>query len=416
MQPDDRLPVTVLSGFLGTGKTTVLQHVLRNRQNLRVAVIVNDMSEINIDAQLLKEGTINLSRTEETLVELSNGCICCTLREDLLQEVSRLAQEKRFDYLLIESTGVSEPLPVAETFSFKDDTGTSLAQWARLDTMVTVVDAASFAQEMAQSDDLADRQLAIDESDDRTIADLLIDQIEFANVILINKVDLVAPETLQALHALLHRLNPSAKRIETTHGEVCLGELLNTNSFDLEAAQAAPGWLQSLLQKSDEAPRSEMADYGVETFVFRARRPFHPERFNTFAQTTWEGLIRGKGFVWLATQGQTMFVWSLAGLACRVEPGGRWWAAINPQEWPTETEDPETLQSIKTAWQEPYGDRQQELVLIGIHLDRAAIEMALNQCLLSDDEFAQGPEGWQTFPDPFPPAEEDVIIGEFART
>lgn len=396
-----KLPVTVLSGFLGAGKTTVLNHVLANREHLKVAVIVNDMSEVNIDAALVKAGTATLSRTEEKLVEMSNGCICCTLREDLLQEVSQLAKQGRFDYLLIESTGISEPLPVAETFTFEDEQGASLGEVAELDTMVTVVDAANFSKECQAADMLRERSLELSEEDDRTIADLLIDQVEFANVILINKCDLVTAEDLAKLKAALQQLNPQAKLVEITHGRVPLAEILGTERFDLEEAKQFPGWLQ--VMRGEEATETE--EYGITSFVYRARRPFHVQRLMEKLQTVrrLEGVLRAKGFLWLCTRHDWVYELSQAGSAVRMQPLGIWWAAAPKDYWPVEEEE---IKDIFSEYRDPYGDRRQEIVFIGQNLDTNRICAELEQCLLTDDELALGPEQWLQLPDPLPTHEE----------
>jgi G3E family GTPase len=396
------LPVTVLSGFLGAGKTTVLNHVLSNREGKRVAVIVNDMSEINIDAELVSSGKANLSRTEETLVEMTNGCICCTLRDDLLKEVSRLAREGRFDYLLIESTGISEPLPVAMTFTFEDEFGQSLGNVSRIDTMVTVVDAFNFFRDFAETDYIRDRGESLGEEDDRTVVDLLVDQIEFADVILISKTDLVDEDTLGKVVGVLKTLNTEARIIPIAKGEIPLDQVMGTGLFDMEKAQRSPGWIKELM--GEHVPETE--EYGISSFVYKARRPFHPERFWKIINQQWSGVIRSKGFFWLATRMAWIGEWHQAGGACRYGHAGTWWCTAPKQYWP---DDEESRIKIHKNMQEPYGDRRQEIVMIGIGMDTARLTAMLDSALLTDEEFALGPEAWSAFPDSF--ASTDELIG-----
>lgn len=388
---------------MGAGKTTLLNHILANRAGLRVAVIVNDMSDVNIDAELVKTGgrvgDVQLDRVQEAMVEMTNGCICCTLREDLLREVERLAREGRFDYMLIESTGIGEPLPVAQTFTFETESGASLSEFAKLDTMVTVVDAFSFPKDFRSEDDLSQREadgkpLGNDEDDTRSIADLLTDQVEFADVIVLNKCDLVSVRQLAKVEAILRGLNARAKIVRSTRGKVDLREVLGTGLFDMEEASRSAKWLRELQQ--EHTPETE--EYGVSSVVFRARRPFHPAKLYNFITGGFLKTIRSKGFVWLANRNDAAGLWSQAGGSFRLDPAGVWWAA-RPDRTP---EDEETRAWLQANWQEPYGDRRQELVLIGVDWDKSMQVAMLETCLLNDEEMAAGPAAWAKFEDPFP--------------
>ncbi len=386
-----RVPVAVISGFLGAGKTTLIDRILHNQRGRRIAVIVNDLSEFSIDARLL--GGAHLKRHKD-VIELKNGCICCSLRDDFTDHLTRIAESGHFDYVLVEPTGISEPLPVAAGFFSDDEDGRSLDELVRVDAMITVVDALNFPQDFERSDTLVDRKVALDPADDRSVSDVLAEQVEFANVIVISKTDLVSEVDLRRLEAILHQLNPKAKLVQASHGLVSIEALLDTDAFDFEEASQASGWQRAIIGK--KTPPTTEFDLG--SFVYRARRPFHPGRLWDVLQETMPGVIRAKGFFWLASRHNHAGIWSQAGQTFRDDLAGRWWASLPKDEWPEESGAQEEIHRLH---EDPYGDRRQELVFIGAGMDRSSIEQRLNHCLLDDVEMRLGQLGWESFADPF---------------